>query len=88
MRFKVKALINFNDLEENKHRVIGEVFECFKTRCDYLLEHKAIEIVEEVKEESKIELKEENIETAIGNVPNITFKEKQKPTKKKKSSKR
>lgn len=53
MMFKVKALINFNDLEENKHRVIGEVFECSKTRCDYLLEHKAIEIVEEVKEEKK-----------------------------------
>lgn len=53
MIFKVKALINFNDLEENKHRNIGDEFECSKIRCDYLLEHKAIEIIEEVKEEKK-----------------------------------
>ena len=46
MIFKVKALINFNDLEENKKRVVGEEFECSKVRCDYLLENKAIEIVE------------------------------------------
>ena len=50
MKFKVRALIKFNDLEENKERNIGDEFECSKMRCDYLLEHKAIEIVEEIKE--------------------------------------
>ena len=48
MKFKVRALINFNDMEENKKRAIGDEFECSKTRCDFLLEHKAIEIVEDV----------------------------------------
>ncbi len=61
MKFKVKALINFNDLEENTHRNSGDVFECSKTRCDYLLEHKAIEIVEEVKIETNIILDGEKI---------------------------
>lgn len=49
MKFKVKALIDFNDLEEKKRRNIGDEFECSKTRCDFLLEHKAVEVVEEVK---------------------------------------
>jgi uncharacterized protein YwqG len=60
---KVKAIISFNDLEENKHRGIGEEFECSKARCDYLLKHMAIEIVEEIKEEVPvIENVEEKIE--------------------------
>lgn len=53
MKVKVRALINFVDMEANKKRIIGEEFECSKIRCDYLLEHKAIEIIEEVKEEKK-----------------------------------
>ena len=53
MKFKVRALINFNDLEEKKKRNIGDEFECSKMRCDYLLEHKAIEVIEEVKEQTK-----------------------------------
>ena len=74
MKFKVKALINFNDLEENTHRNSGDVFECSKTRCDYLLEHKAIEIVEEIKED-KIEVKADNIKLDVKeNVENITIK--------------
>ena len=48
---KVRAIISFNDLEENKHRNIGDEFECSKERADYLLKHNAIEIVEEQKEE-------------------------------------
>lgn len=55
MKFKVKALINFNDLEENTKRNIGDEFECSKMRCDFLLEHKAIEIIEEVKEKTEKE---------------------------------
>lgn len=86
MKFKVKALINFNDLEANRRRVIGEEFECSKTRCDYLLEHKAIEIVEEVKEEFK---KEKPVEAAIEyneeeKKPEVIVK----TTKKKKTSKK
>lgn len=47
MKYKVKAIISFNDLEENTHRKIGDVFEVSQRRKDYLLEHKAVEIVEE-----------------------------------------
>ena len=88
MKFKVKALINFNDLEENKKRVAGEEFECSKVRCDYLLEHKAIEIVEEVKEEPKII---ETIETSVGAFgygPVEVKTTKPKTPKKKKTSKK
>ena len=56
MIFKVRTIINFNDLEENKSRKIGDVFECSKQRADYLLEHKAIEVVEEVKDNNTIEM--------------------------------
>lgn len=49
----VKAIKNFDDYEgkeinENnkcKSRVVGEIFECSKERAEYLLEHKAIEII-------------------------------------------
>lgn len=47
MKFKVRALINFTDMEENKKRIKGEEFECSKIRCEYLLENNAIEIIEE-----------------------------------------
>ena len=86
MRFKVKALINFNDLEENKKRVVGEEFECSKVRCDYLLEHKAIEIVEEIKENSKEEVELNEFGNPVGT--RELKEEKTKSTKKKKSSKK
>ena len=70
---KVKAIISFNDLEENKHRNIGDVFECSQERCDYLLKHNAIEIVKEPKEEKV----EEEVKI-----------EEPKKSKKKKSSKK
>ncbi len=50
---KVKAIINFNDLKENTHRNIGDIFECDEERKQYLLEHNAIEIIEEIKEQPK-----------------------------------
>lgn len=86
MRFKVKALIKFNDLEENKKRVVGEEFECSKVRCDYLLEHKAIEIVEEIKENSKEEVELNEFGNPVGT--RELKEEKTKSTKKKKSSKK
>ena len=44
---KVKAIINFNDLEKDVHRNVGDVFEVSQERADFLLEHNAIEIVVE-----------------------------------------
>lgn len=44
---KVKAIIKFTDLEENKQRQVGDVFMCTKERADYLVEHNGVEIVEE-----------------------------------------
>lgn len=74
MKFKVKALINFDDLEEGKHRKIGDKFECSKIRCDYLLEHKAIEVLEEIK-------------LAVEEDPYKDYVEPKKTTKKKTSKK-
>ncbi len=65
MKVKVKALINFHDTEENVLREAEKsVWECTRERADFLLEHNAIEILEEpkveaTKEEPKIEVKEE-----------------------------
>ena len=55
MKYKVKSLINFFDLEDDTKREIGDEFTCSKQRMEYLLEHKAIEVVEEIKEEVKTE---------------------------------
>lgn len=53
MKFKVKAIVSFNDLEENVKRKANEsVWECSKERADFLLNHNVIEILEEVKEET------------------------------------
>lgn len=82
MKFKVKALINFNDLEANKRRVVGEEFECSKTRCDYLLEHKAIEIVEKIKRNEETNKKIDEIHD------DLDMKTKDKKTNKKKNSKK
>lgn len=48
---KVKAIIEFNDLQDKVKRIPGEIFECTKERANFLLEKKAIEIIEEIKEE-------------------------------------
>ena len=58
MVFKVRAIINFNDLEENEQRKIGDEFECSKTRYEYLLEHNAVELIEEPKKEETKEAEE------------------------------
>lgn len=51
MKVKVRALINFTDLEENVKRIAKESeWECEKERADFLLEHNAIEVLGEVKE--------------------------------------
>ncbi len=55
MKAKVKALINFNDIEANKKRIAGEEFECSKIRAEYLEEHQAVEILEIIKEKEIIE---------------------------------
>lgn len=47
MKVNVKAIIKFDDLEENVKREIGDIFECSKERADYLLENNAIEIIED-----------------------------------------
>ena len=47
---KVKVLKYFRDKEEKKERFVGEEFECTKERCNYLLEHNAVEIVKDVPE--------------------------------------
>lgn len=48
--YKVRVLKYFRDKEEKKERFIGEEFECTKERCNYLLEHNAVEIINNVPE--------------------------------------
>lgn len=53
--YKVKAKIVFDDILEKNKRLIGDEFYCDKERYDYLLSHRAVELieVEEIKEEPK-----------------------------------
>ena len=65
MKFKVRALINFYDVEANELREAGKSeWECDGFRKDYLLEHKAVEILKEIKEEPKKEVVEEIVKEA------------------------
>lgn len=52
MEVKVKAIINFKDLEEDKQRKAGKSeWVCSKERADFLVEHNAVEIIEELKKD-------------------------------------
>ena len=98
MKVKVKAIKNFTDLEEvdetgkNIRRIANKSeWICNKERSDYLLEHKAIEVVEEVKSlfdttvenESIIPLDEKGLEEVKEQIQKHI-----KVSKKKKSSKK
>jgi len=50
MKVKVKVLYNFNDLECNVKRKVGETFICKKERAEYLESKKAVEILEIIEE--------------------------------------
>ena len=64
---KVKCIIPvFNDLEANKTRKFGEIFEVTEERAKYLAganpsNLKAVEILEEIKEEKEEEPKKEEL---------------------------
>lgn len=68
MYYKVKALINFNDLEEKAKRKVGDIFEVSKIRADYLLDHDAIEVVEKIEIPIK-EIKEAEVEEVVKEEP-------------------
>ncbi len=68
MMVKVKAIKNFNDLEENERRIAGKSeWECSKERADFLLEHKVIEVIEKIKETPIIEEKPKKKKTTKKN---------------------
>lgn len=78
MKVKVKAIINFNDVEEKVLREKEKsVWTCDEERAKFLLEHNAIEIIEkeEPVEEPKIEYHEEKKE------PQVKFSKKKKSKK-------
>lgn len=62
MEVLVKALIDFNDLEKNVKRKVGDEWLCSSERAGFLQENKAVEIIEEVKEKPKVVVKEVAIE--------------------------
>ena len=96
MMVKVKALINFKDLEKNVSRLVGDIFECSEERADFLLSKKAVEIVEEAKEDVFEKFEEEVIENVeyskdIETIPEEKMNEAQKKSfeeKKKEKPKR
>ena len=51
---KVKVINkNLDDLQDKVFRPVGSIFECNEERAEYLKGHKAVEIIEEVKEKLK-----------------------------------
>lgn len=72
---KVKAIINFNDLEANTHRNIGDVFDVSKERADYLLQHNAIEVVEYKAEVTDEFIDEPSVEVIASQSPVDEIKE-------------
>ena len=90
MKVRVKAIINFNDTENGGVlRTAGKSeWECSRERADFLLEHKAIEIVKELKEEIPKAKVEVNIDSKKVAEKVIEVQDKPKSTKKKKTSKK
>ena len=76
MKKKVKALINFTDLEENTKRKINDEWECSEERANFLAEHDAVEI-----------LKILSTEPEMPEIP-VEEKPKKKSTYKRKTSKK
>lgn len=84
MKIKVQALIDFSDLEEKSKRKIGDEWICSKERAEYLKEHNAVEIlevIEEKKQETKIEKNASNEETRSTDTPIVEEKSKKKKRK-------
>jgi hypothetical protein len=90
------TLEKFNELKDVQKVIkrkdnefgVRDTFECEKEMADYLtgnnpLNKTVVKVIEVIPE-----IKAEIIETAIGKVPNITFEERTKTPKKKKSSKK
>lgn len=84
MKVKVRAIIDFDDIEDGLHRVAHKSeWICDKERADYLTEHKAIEILEEIKPEpKKTIIKADSMAKEIFKEPTIEEKPKKKKTKK------
>lgn len=81
MKVKVKAIMNFNDLEENTQRVKDKsIWECSKERADYLVENNAVVILEEPKPVIEKPIVEKKVE-ALEEISE------EKPSKKKSSKK-
>ena len=93
MKAKVKAIIEFNDMEENTKRKIGDEFVTSIERAEYLVEHKAVEILERIKPEVNMpkETVEKGNEIITDGLKEMIFGEtalKQKSKKKKVSKKK
>ena len=86
--YKVKAKINFDDIEKGEKRIAGKSeWYCSKERYLYLLEHNAVELIEI----EKVELPEAKVEfyEELAEQPKAEIKiEKPKTTKKKISKKK
>ena len=84
--YKVRVLKYFRDKEEKKERFIGEEFECTKERCNYLLEHNAVEIVKDVPEITEEEVQavaNAIVEEAVDEVVDEIITKKRRKTNKK-----
>lgn len=60
---------NLNDLQDKIFRPIGAIFECDNERAYFLLKNKAVEVVEEVKEEKLAKININSSVTYRNDVP-------------------
>lgn len=62
--YEVKAIINFNDIEENDtYRAIGTTWKCTKERYEYLKSKNAVDLVSIDEETTETEVTTETEET-------------------------
>lgn len=51
---KVKTLVAFKDLKANETRIVGEIFEADKKRCEELMNKKLVQVLNDNKKMKKM----------------------------------
>jgi len=85
--YLVKALINFNDNEENgAKRTPEDTFYCTKERFEFLREHNAVMLleIEKPKEENVVPLEKDNLEKVAKQIEKYIKPKKENKKKSKK----
>jgi hypothetical protein len=59
---KVKTLVTFKDLKADETRIVGEIFEADKKRCEELMNKKLVQVLNDNKKMKKDDIKNEGDE--------------------------